>query len=189
MKKQSLTIIAIIIFLGTGALVGIKKMKDAGNNSPELSESVKNKNVTGIVQSVSGNTVSVKVAAVPGLKIPANAARTVTLTLNAGTKIWQMIPKNSAQLQKELMVYYEKMKQKESSPPEYTETKDVPLNTLAAGQTIVVVLAPGKDKMQFIASEILIMPNVEAIENTKQSAYQALIGAPPTATKISPTAK
>jgi hypothetical protein len=181
MQKQTPLIIgAIIVFIGAGVFFGTQKMKDSGD-IPELSQGAEDKNVSGVIQDISGNAVAIKSTANGSTKAPAFTTRTVTI--NARTKIRQIVPKDPAQLQKELAVYYEKTKQKgtvpaggvsHTSPPlEYTDTKDVPLSALQVGQSVIVVLPlKNRDKTQFVASEILITPTAEALENMKQSVYQ-----------------
>lgn len=183
MEKQSLIIVAIIIFfIGAGVFLGTtNKMKDPGNLSG-FSQGGAHKNISGVIQSISGNTVTVKVATSVSADTTVPLIR--VLTINTGTKIRQVVQKDPTQLQKELVAYYEK-KQKgivtagnvsHTPPPfEYTDTKDVPLSTLKIGQSIVAVLSSDNTD---VASEILITPTAEALENMKQSAYQELIGAP-----------
>lgn len=191
MQQRILLILAIILSLGIGIFAGtkiskkavpqgaatsadntyqsgwdaaMKTLKDSGS-LPQLPEGTEVKNITGTIEAVSGNAITLKVT-MPGLiSTPALATRTVTI--DGSTKILQLVQRDQAQIQKEFEVFNEKMKAQQSNPssnpqdppypPQMQDKKDASVGDLKIGQIITIQAAEDiKNKQQFVATEIQI---------------------------------
>jgi|SRR5665647_1344116 len=136
---------------------------------PQAPQGTEVKNISGTVQSVSGNDIVIKVTT-PGL-ISTPALSTRTVTVDANTKIVQLVQKDPVQLQKEMDAYNEKMKKQQTEPTsdpnsmpypvEMQDKKDASVGDIKVGQLIAVQTAEDiKDKQQFMATEIQIQQDI-----------------------------
>jgi hypothetical protein len=186
MRQSIIIIAAIVISLGAGVFVGMKIKKTsvpvAGGDSyksgweaamqtvkesgiiPQPPDGMGMKNITGIVQTISGNTLTLKIT-MPGL-IDAPELITRTVTIDANTKIFQLVQKDPAQVQKEMAVFEEKFKEQQANKTsevlpmvDIQDKKEVTVSSIKAGQIVMIRVEDDiKNKQQFTASEIQIQP-------------------------------
>ena len=198
-KSLLILIISLIIALGLGVFIGSSMTKklpqgtdkktentyqsgwDAAMNTmkesgaiPTLPDDVEIKSLSGTIQSISGNSITVKVADPTLLTNPNLQTRTITLDNN--TKIQKYVQKNPDTIAKETAEFDEKMKsynpesnQELPTPPMYQDTQDTTTADLKEGVQIMVSSSEDiRNKESFTATEIQIQvtPDVSPLETT-----------------------
>ena len=191
MQQRIMLIIASFLFLGIGIFAGIKiskkilpkgapvgaentyqsgwemamKTLDDSGVPTSLLEAKDVRNILGIVQVVSGKTITLKVIT-PGLM---NKPELLTRTVNieSSTKIITLVNKDATKLKEERDSYAEKMKQRVNAKDLYSEdqslavslqeNKHATVNDLKVGQMISVQAVSNiRDAQKFVATEIQI---------------------------------
>lgn len=187
-KKLIAALIILVIVFGagfysgkklaakTGAPANQENTYQAGWNAAEarlkqrgqVPDSAGIKALTGTIDSVSGNTVTLKDVFSPDpLADPSLATRTVQVAQD--TKIYQIVQKDPAQFQQEVEAFKKANQanpaagsgtglQQMAVPPQQSEQKEISLSDIKAGQRITVMSNdPIGDKKQFTATQISVL--------------------------------
>lgn len=189
MQQKLITIFLIIVSLCAGIFIGTKiayttapeKSVDStysagwaaaikalyGNEiAPPLPGGMELKNFTGTIQSISGNTLTVKVNSPLLMSTPELVTRTVLV--NSNTKISQLSLRDPLQVQKEFDAFNEKIKKQANLPPtnpgdmpippQTQESKAATITDFKESQIIEINAAEDiQNKQEFTATEIQIL--------------------------------
>lgn len=189
MKKTIIILLAFIAVLGLGIYGGTKIKKtqapagvensyqagwDAAKKklaetmpTPLGAEETKILNAT--IQKISGSTLTVKVLPMASNPLDQQTDDIRTVQISGDTKIYQLVQKDFAQIQKEMEEFQSKMKTQAESkdaanvesltPPMPQDKKEVAIGDLKEGQQISITANENiKDKKEIAAAEINIQP-------------------------------
>jgi hypothetical protein len=187
-KKTLIAIIAALVIFLVGVLVGMsfsKKIVVSGNRQDNsfqagwdaakerlkqlpmgmaLPADLEIKNISGTIQKIEGSKLTVKINPLEPLADPELDNRIIVIDSN--TKIILNVPKDQAQLEKEMKEFNEQMSKPRVSnnpneplapimPPTSFTTKDISQSDLKVNQYISVTANENiKDKKEFIATQI-----------------------------------
>ena len=187
LKKILLIIIPLIAIFALGVFIGTKiktktntgqqdsfragwdaaqKRLEESGVAPKL-EGMEIKNISGTIQSIDGNKLSIKVANIMGaLSNPELDNRIVEV--GDYVKIYELNPKEPQQFQKETEEFLAKLKEANSDDqksalqsPEAFNKKEIKLSDLKVGETVTITADEDvKNKKQFVAKEISVQANL-----------------------------
>lgn len=114
------------------------------------------KNISGTIENILDNSLSIKIKLFDPFSNPDLDTRNIEIS--AGTKIYQIVSKDKAQMDKELIEYNDNIKKKNfvALPSPITE-KEVTLKDLQIGQSIDIYADKNiRDEKNIAATEIII---------------------------------
>jgi hypothetical protein len=174
----------------------MKALNDSGVVT-EAPQGMEIKSVDGIVQSVSGNTINLKVTT-PGM-MSSKELIVRAVNVDSNTKIMQLVQKDKDQFQKEMDTFNEKMKayQVQSTseikdlpyPPQMQDKKIISIGDIKIGQRISVYSSSDiTNNPKFTATEIKVqqaslefkdLPQLPSAENFTSVGEGSIPSAPP----------
>jgi hypothetical protein len=174
----------------------MKALNDSGVVT-EAPQGMEIKNVDGIVQSVSGNIINLKVTT-PGL-MNSKELTIRSINVDSNTKLVQLVQKDKDQFQKEMDAFNEKMKayQVQSTseikdlpyPPQIQDEKVISIGEIKIGQRISAYSSSDiTNNQKFTATEVKIqqaslefkdLPQLPSAENFTSVGEGSIPSAPP----------
>lgn len=218
MKKITGNILIALVLLGLGIFVGTRIPRkistpkggqtdsyQAGWNAAKerlaqspiggvmVSQATEVKTISGSIQKIEGDKITVKINLTDPLSDPNLDTRTITV--NSSTKIVLSVPKSQEQIQKDMADFQEKMKSQTQIdpanpilPPMPFEKKEIKISDLKVDQQISITANENiKDKKEFVASEIGVQEAVSPQSSLVPPALPNMAPLPSAPVKLNPT--